>query len=192
MKVWLFDIRNIEGKEDEILPLLSEQRREKALRQIDPQERLRSIAAGYLLRGYFHDREIHINEYGKPYLDVGPCFSISHAGDYVGIVFSAYPVGLDIEGERKISPSVLEKCFKTVSNDDSENRRRWCIKEAIAKAEGKGMVGDFKAIPEEEGLVRYLGKNYSVKTTTFNGYTIAVAVKRKMTFELDPYEVPYR
>ena len=81
-----------------ISSFVNPKRKEKAERFVNENDRLLSFGAGYLLKRYLPKGEIKENEGGKPYLDNGPYFNISHSGEYVILgIHPSRDVGVDIE-----------------------------------------------------------------------------------------------
>ncbi len=81
------------------------------------------------------------NEYGKPYFENGPYFSVSHSKDFVAVAVSDMPVGIDIQFcDRTINTSGVEKRFFTAAERLSTKDffEIWTAKEAIVKKDGRG------------------------------------------------------
>lgn len=102
--------------------------------------------------------EISIKKHpnGKPYAEGLPVhFNISHSGNNAAVVFSPFPIGIDIEEVKNYRSRIVDKCF-TISekeylssgNDEHERNCRffeiWTAKEAFLKYTGKGLSGGFK------------------------------------------------
>jgi len=92
-------------------------------------------------------------DHGKPYLDKGPSFSLSHSGDRFLIgVSTAGRVGVDIEEQRpvremlalarkKFSPEEVDVLLAAPTSDRSETFFRiWTLKEAYLKGVGTGLA----------------------------------------------------
>lgn len=142
--------------------------------------------------------EIEYQHGGKPMLadsnDI--YFSLSHAGDYAICVVANTPVGIDIEGKRKVNDNVIKKWFskdeKNWINENLEEKqerffRLWTAKESVSKATGKGLtqimegiyfkVGDSLVLENEEMKDIYsICENDSLKS---EGYCITMVVKAK-------------
>jgi 4'-phosphopantetheinyl transferase len=89
-----------------------------------------------------------IDEYGRPFLDRGPDFNISHSGEYVVCAVTASgKVGIDIEKMRPVELADFEKCMTAGQWKEivaSDNRLSlfyyyWTIKESVTKADGRGL-----------------------------------------------------
>ena len=94
------------------------------------------------------------NEYGAPYLADGPYFSISHCKQAIAVVVSDSPVGIDIEGIRKMDDGLVRKTMNTqeqaqiaaAANSEQEFIRLWTRKEAYVKMQGTGIIYDMHQI----------------------------------------------
>ncbi|RAJ11149.1 phosphopantetheine--protein transferase-like protein [Chitinophaga skermanii] len=106
-----------------------------------------SLAGKAMLKKYcyMHSKQLRKDKYGRPYLLNSPIdFNISHAGDLVVLLVSDRKIGVDVE---KISPIALddfEQVFtqqewQIIGKDLNLFYRYWTIKEAVMKADGRGM-----------------------------------------------------
>lgn len=98
--------------------------------------------------------EIRYSPYNRPYLPVGD-FNISHAGNYVMCVLTKdCKVGIDIEEIKPINISEFTDQFtvgelkqmESAEDPTREFYRWWSRKEAIIKADGKGLSIPLKSI----------------------------------------------
>ena len=135
-----------------LLPLVSAQRREQALKYKHVLGQFCCLKSWLML--YEEIRELGIrelgdfryNEHGKPYLEHGPYFSISHCKEGIAVVIDETPVGIDIEHIRHADEDLIAR----VMNEEERLAirelgmraftRLWTQKEAIVKAEGTGIV----------------------------------------------------
>lgn len=86
---------------DELESHADPERLAAARRMRDSTDRLRSLAAGWLLWQAFGKRTDYIRgPHGKPALPGGPFFNLSHSGDRVLLVVSDAPCGCDMERHR--------------------------------------------------------------------------------------------
>ena len=145
-----------------LLPLVSAQRREQALRYkhtfgqyccLQSYKMLCELLAEW---GRVHQLPINqqpiflYNDYGAPYIEGGPYFSISHCKRGIAVAVSENPIGIDIEAIRTFSPDLMRKTM----NEDEQLRitssaipevefiRFWTQKEALLKLQGTGIISD--------------------------------------------------
>jgi 4'-phosphopantetheinyl transferase len=101
-------------------------------------------------------------QHGKPTLPGGPGFSLTHAGDLVGVAVHDGPVGLDVEQVRPLSDLAAlaaHACSpaETVT-DPMAFFTLWTRKEALLKATGDGLSAPMSAITlGPSGLVGWVG-----------------------------------
>ncbi|MFZ9699978.1 MAG: 4'-phosphopantetheinyl transferase family protein [Flavobacteriales bacterium] len=93
-------------------------------------------------------REFEVDEFGRPYFPGGPDFNISHSGGWIGMVTHAeHRVGFDVEKHREIDPGLFSRQFSAmelmhIQHAEDEKRAffdSWSKKEAVMKADGRGM-----------------------------------------------------
>ena len=145
-----------------LLPLVSAQRREQALRYkhtfgqyccLQSYKMLCELLAEWsrLHQLPINQQPIFLyNDYGAPYIEGGPHFSISHCKRGIAVAVSENPIGIDIESIRTFSPDLMRKTM----NEDEQLRitssaipevefiRLWTQKEAILKLQGTGIISD--------------------------------------------------
>lgn len=88
-----------------------------------------------------------ISATGKPFV-AGAEFSLSHDGDAVLLAVGDQPVGVDIETVQHFDDAMMSMCFDTSERQRIVRSRRpdhvatllWCVKEAVAKATGNGLL----------------------------------------------------
>ena len=103
------------------------------------------------------------NEYGAPYLADGPYFSISHCKQAIAVVVSDSPVGIDIEGIRKMDDGLVRKTMNiqeqtqiaAADNPAQEFIRLWTRKEAYVKMQGTGIISDMHTILQDATAVEW-------------------------------------
>lgn len=145
-----------------LLPLVSAQRREQALRYkhtfgqyccLQSYKMLCELLAEW---SRVHQLPINqqpiflYNDYGAPYIEGGPHFSISHCKRGIAVAVSENPIGIDIEAIRSFKPELMRKTM----NEDEQLRitssaipevefiRFWTQKEALLKLQGTGIIAD--------------------------------------------------
>lgn len=145
-----------------LLPLVSSQRRKQALRYTHVFGQYTCLKSYVILKELLHEwsgeetgtLEFLYNEYGAPYLNNGPYFSISHCKQGIAVVVSDKPVGIDIEGIRRVDARLMRKTMndaelKMIGMSDTPNVefiRLWTRKEAYVKMLGTGIISDMHAI----------------------------------------------
>lgn len=175
-----------------LLNKMNKQRSRKVLRCKNEEDKLCSLLAGVLLRyaleeqGLVYEKlEFSVTQEGKPTLDSHPemFFSLSHSGKRAVCLLSDKPIGVDVENkQRRLLEEGREACLMRVVGRSfnvqehreymsaSEEERRelflkyWTRKEAVSKAEGKGLALDFSKIeePEEKFISFWLDEDYYV------------------------------
>ena len=179
--VYIFDEFD---KIDDVFPenlmvLLSDDRREKSQGIRLPLNRKASVIAYLLLRlalldiyGIDEAVEFVYAERGKPKLKKYPYihFNLSHARSAVACVVSTDEVGVDVQHIAPVSDRVAKR---VLTDDEFEQFTEthvpdvyfcgiWTIKESYFKKTGQGIAGDFKALAASSVTERvvYQGKDY--------------------------------
>lgn len=108
--------------------------------------------------------EIKISEHGKPEIVNFPSlhYNLSHSGPYFLIGVSSFPIGVDIEGFRKISSNLAKKVFTQEEQQklpdflDSGYHRAflkvWTRKESYTKALGTGYQSAWDQIQTDQAI----------------------------------------
>ncbi len=119
--------------------------------------------------------DVKWDENGKPYLEDGPEFSLSHAGQWIGLAIGERPIGLDIEGGRKFQDKAVKKFhpqeqewYEQLPEEEQEAGfyRLWTGKESYGKRDGRGLAMDlagfsiFEKDIEKQLCFKKWGKNY--------------------------------
>ncbi|WP_422090866.1 4'-phosphopantetheinyl transferase family protein [Tenacibaculum ovolyticum] len=123
---------------------------------------------------------VKYTKYQKPYLDEDFSFNISHSGEYVVFAYTLTndPIGIDIE---KINPIMRIEDFHSVLTDIEKSNiyksekpikafyDLWTIKEAVSKADGRGLNIPLKEIKINENHIiintnKWYYKNVSITT----------------------------
>jgi 4'-phosphopantetheinyl transferase len=164
-----------------LVGLLDDHERVRLARLRRPADRARYLAAHALVRlvlaplvgtaadALAFDRTCRCGApHGKPVLPGGPGFSLSHAGELVGVaVREDGPVGLDVEQVRDVAD--LDALAGHVRSPAERARgdldpagffRAWTRKEALVKATGDGLAAPMTAITLADhgpGVERWTG-----------------------------------
>jgi len=105
-------------------------------------------------------KELKFSEFKKPFLQNGLKFNISHSGKYVICVVSDEEVGVDIEEIKAVNihdfkNQWIEEEWLSIVNGSNvleQFYRGWTRKEAIIKADGRGMMialDEVRVLPSE-------------------------------------------
>ena len=176
-----------------LLPIVSPQRREQALRYthtfgqfccLKSYEMLQQLLAAYLSpisnsplgrpiaalprpiaseRRPLNTPSFLYNQYGAPYLENGPYFSISHCKQGIAVAVSDLPIGIDIEGLRRVDEALVRKTMNMEEqsqiamsqNPEVEFIRLWTRKEAYVKMLGTGIISDMHGILSDVSSVQW-------------------------------------
>ena len=194
MKIFMTDI--VPFRDDKIfsqmLPFITEDRKNKIVQLKKKEDRCRSLAAGILLEyalreygisllpGKMQQMVLTFGENGKPVLkeNIGIYFNLSHSGRYVAGVFSDSEVGIDVEQIRKGQMKVAERFF--------------CPEEYLALQKGKMKKADcyftelwtrkesyIKAVDQVKFLkAGQTGEWYLQSYDPASGYILSVCAKK--------------
>ena len=189
LRLFLADARPLAGLEDEILPLLTPQRRQAVSAATLPEDRLHAAAAGLLLHsvlGVTFDDALSKNNWGKPCLAGGPGFNLSHGGHYAALALFTQDVGVDIEPLRD-PPHVVPTRFLTSEELEwyqatpSEERfcHLWTRLESALKADGRGFSFTDRSFSVVES-----GTPWYLETLTHDGHVLSCAAAIPFTVQL--------
>ncbi|MCX8028271.1 MAG: 4'-phosphopantetheinyl transferase superfamily protein [Thermodesulfovibrionales bacterium] len=113
------------------------------------------------------------NKYGRPLLNNGCDFNISHSGNVVVCAFSRHlKVGIDIEIIRSVKVHYFKRHMTQEQWDDiiSSNEplktffHYWTLKESVLKANGNGLRGDLCQIQTDSlGIVFYDNQTWQTR-----------------------------
>lgn len=198
MKVAIFDRMEecTDSAVEKMLPLVSDQRREQALRYrhtlgrfcclkswimwreqlitcLKPAENLQKNLTGNWTWKY--------NGHGKPYLPSGPYFSISHCKAAIAVAVDEKPIGIDVESIRHADPDLIARTMneeeqRQIHEAKERDRafiRLWTQKEAVVKAEGIGIV----SFEQLQSLLPG-NKAYRLETIEKEKYIYSIAYKQ--------------
>ena len=185
MSIEVFD-RMEECTEAEVarlLPLVSAQRREQALAYKHIFGQFCCLKSWVMLQEQMANDKWQMgnwlyNEHGKPYIENGPYFSISHCKEGIAVVVDEQPVGVDIEGIRHADEELIRRTMNEEEQQEifaAEDRDRaftrlWTQKEAIVKCLGTG-IESF----EQLQTVRVQNTEYRVQTWEKEKYIYSIA-----------------
>ena len=153
MRVLVFGDMNqcTEQEVQRMLPLVCEQRRQQALKYKHTFGQYCCLKSWLMLEEGMKTFNFQLSTFnyeknGKPYVENGPYFSISHCKTAIAVAIDDQPIGIDIESIRQADEDLIER----VMNEQErlaiselgmrEFTRLWTQKEAIVKAQGTGIV----------------------------------------------------
>lgn len=152
----------------------------------------------------FTDKDLHYDEFGKPYFDCHNYISITHSYHFAAIIISHETVGIDMELQRekigKIADKFVDTEFEYLNPNVSEEYIKkltviWGAKEAIFKIRNeKGIsfkdhirVGDFSLDKKQtqaslhfDDLIKDFNVHYEeIKSDNFEGkFTLVYAFEK--------------
>ena len=147
-----------------------------------------SVTAGLLLRYCLKERaeEAKTLPNGKPYIESGECFSLSHSGQYAVCAVSQKEIGVDIQQITAVSEKAVNRfCAESelawlAKSDDRpcDIIRLWALKESYLKASGKSTseVFDTEFLIENGKVNGPEGYGFTL-SEEISGYIIAVCEK---------------
>ena len=155
MKVVIFDDM-AQCTDDEVarmLPLVSEQRREQALKFKFTFGKFACLKSYLMLKEVVNTTPIfEYNEFGKPLIVGHPeiHFSISHCKHGIAVAVSDQPVGIDIECFHSADEGLLMKTMNeeerqiiaSSANPSEAFTSYWTSKETVLKLRGTGITDD--------------------------------------------------
>lgn len=170
------EVSDIDTESEEIRRCLSEYR----LSRIDSikKDRAKKLSAGAELmlvnavRKKYPDAEVPVmysaGEHGKPYFNdiKNAYFSLSHSGSVVACAVSNAPVGIDVQSRRKVNPALAKRFYSdseyraVIAEPEMMFNRIWARKEAVAKADGRGIAIGLKELNVLDSAVRHSGRLY--------------------------------
>ncbi len=172
-----------------LLPLVSDERREEALRYKHLFGQFACLKSYVMLRelleqqGLTHPFHFGYNKHGKPFLKDHPDlhFNLSHCKNGIAVAISDQPIGIDIECYREVSDSLVrytmnEEEQRIIAESDDQVRtftEYWTKKEAVFKLRGTGIT--------REGLHNLLCGDEVVEThvNEERRYAYSIAANKK-------------
>ena len=109
-------------------------------------------------------------KHGKPYVENGPFFSVSHTEKTLFIAFSSAQVGLDAELlSREIHYASILKKFPIEERGEITSTqdflKHWAVKESAVKYLGGTLAQDLQKLAFIQNRLTYNGKELPVKLT---------------------------
>ncbi len=180
MRVCIFD-RMEECTEEAVqamMPQVSQQRREQALRYRHLFGRFCCLKSWLMLSAmHIGEMEFLYNEHGKPYIEGGPFFSISHCKEAIAVALDDQPIGIDIESIRRFDPELVTRTMNDseqalIAASDHPERaftRLWTQKEAILKMQGTGITSfeQLQTLPISDYRIHTIEKEKYIYTIAY-------------------------
>jgi len=179
---------------DSLLDYVDISKKEKALKYVQEKDKLLSLGSSYLVKHYLKDKEIKETKTGKPYIEGGPYFNVSHSNEYsVLAITHSNEVGVDIEyiDERKL------KAIRGTLNDVESKEvdpsilfRMWSNKESLIKCVGSSL-SDIKKVPGLPlvGKKNFDGESFYSKSLVYKGYSLSLSLKNSEEFDVEILEL---
>lgn len=192
--IYLIKTTLVKNHFNEVLNYVEASRRDRALKYLKEEDKLRSLASSYLMKKYLGDVEIKENKNGKPYIEGGPFFNVSHSGEYA--VLAIHPskeVGVDIE---HIDPTRVDAIKYTLSEEEKKETdtttffRMWSNKESLIKCIGSSMndIKKVSGLPLSGGRI-FNNKKYFTKSLQVKDYSLSITVDGGEDFNIGINEI---
>ena len=173
---------------------LSQYRREKLAKITQPEAYALSLGAELLLLAALQDLQLPVAEPlditcgdgGKPALENGPEFSLSHSGERVLCALSDRAVGADIQQLRPYNPALAHRFFTAEEGAWLEAQQErdlafsllWSLKESYVKFLGSGIaethLDSFTVRIAPEGRAHIDGSGMKLWYAVHTGYVMTV------------------
>ena len=144
--------RCTEAEVQRMLPMVSAQRREQALRYKHVFGQFCCLKSWLMLKSLMDEGmtglmdEWKYNEYGKPFIHHTPYtihFTISHCKAGIAVAMDDMPIGIDIESIRHADEELIRRTMNETEqsqiHSDRDFTRFWTQKEAVVKMLGTGI-----------------------------------------------------
>ena len=125
---------------------------------------------------------------GKPYVENGPHFSITHTKDKLFIVFSERPIGIDAESlSRNVDFTPILKKFPTQERENittlQDFLKHWVIKESAIKYLGTTLAQSLQKLTFANNRLYYQEKELSCIPQIFEFENHLVCICAEESFE---------
>lgn len=188
MQLYYFPSGSVSEEDAQLVHSLFPKRFSRAARCVRKEDALCILAAGLLLRRVLgvDESAIKLSAEGRPYIDGGPDFSLSHSGGVCVLAVSEGRVGADIE---KLDESNLIAAPVSLTEEELQwiapaplerFHTLWTRKESIFKA-----IGGFSDPRETAALEGEAPAGFLVRSTIWNGSALSVCCEEQ-DFGLEP------
>jgi len=145
--------------------------------------------------------DLKYTKYGRPYIENNPDFNISHSTCYAVCVISTNSrIGIDMEEIKAISLDDFKNQFSTEEWNtikDSDDKYfwfyyYWTAKEAVIKAEGRGLNIPLTSITIKNSKTKIEHTIWHIKRIDFdNNYLLQIASDKAIQEEIDISEISF-
>ena len=174
-----------------LLDALEAKERERAVRYRREEDQTRFALGRLLISRFVGIGPLEFGDKGKPRLAGKDPFSLSHAGNFVGLYVGETEVGLDVEEISRCHMDIVSGAFTkeeaALVHDQESFAYAWTRKEAVTKCLGSGIShpSELGLSENGEGVYRYLNELYRVSSFAFEGHVISMAKQNE-----DPFPEP--
>ena len=178
IKLYTIDINTAFHHKRTLLEKVNEQQKEKAMKYKNELDQVRSLASSYLINRLSKE-PLLFNDMGKPFFENGPCFNVSHSGQYIVMAVSNKDIGVDIEENKEKDMTSLIRIFNEAEakmiKEHADFYYLWCAKESLIKCIGSSInrIKEIPALPLN-GVKAFSGKHYYVKTFIEDKHIISI------------------
>lgn len=201
IEVYIANIEDISNQTyQNFLLKLPKEAEQKVLAYHQIEDRQRTLLGKMLLLDYLEKYTSHnlfdikYTKYHKPYIDNSNInFNISHSGRYTVCAFSnSNSIGIDIE---EMSPTIniddfkdfLLKLDSKMINNSSNPLKTfytiWTKKEALLKAEGKGLFNDIKKVEILDDKISFENRDYFTHSYEIDNHIISLIYQKEEDIE---------
>lgn len=196
MKLYMLKTEELSPAEIQLLRLCFPKRSARAQRMLRQEDRLQILGAGLLLHdalGIVDEDCLRVSSEGRPYLEQGPSFSLSHSGGRCVLAVGEGRIGVDLE---KLQPSNLLAAQAALTAEElawiqpqpiERFHILWTRKESLYKAQGG--YRDPKQIPALEGRQPPVLRLFSSLT---EGYALSLCTEEELSGELTAYIIQHQ
>jgi len=183
-------ISNINSLDDNKINLVKDKfpkRYEFAIKQNSIANTKRLLLGAYLLISYLNieEKDIKVNQYGKPYVNNNYFFNLSKSNELVVLAISENEVGVDVECVTNKDVSAIINNLLIEEKEYLENNKEynfykiWTAKESFMKLIGSGLSYSFRKfstiglIKNNEDIID--NKKVYFKSIDYDNYVISIS-----------------
>lgn len=156
----------------DVLNTLPIERQHRIKQAVKPEKSIQlytsSLLLGYVLSHYGEKLDnVKVAESGKPYVENGLYFNISHSGKYIVMAVDRNDVGVDIQEKKSLSNDAAkwysdnDDDLKAMLGNEYYHSYIWCRKEALLKCLGVGWNGRKEVkLSVLKNKIKYEGMEY--------------------------------